>query len=72
MLIGLLGARRNLTDRLETQLAAPLPGGKTTGDYVAIGPGFWLMTLLIAASVGLNLLATRAEAHGTDQARPDE
>lgn len=61
MLIGLLGARRSLSDRLEMQLVTPLPDGKTAGAYVAIGPGFWLMTLLLVASAGSSLLATRAD-----------
>jgi len=39
-LIGLLGARGDLIDRLETQLVEPFPDGKSAGDYVAIGPGF--------------------------------
>lgn len=72
MVLGLLGARRNLTDRLETQLVTPLPDGKTPGDYVAIGPGFWLMTLLIAVAVGLGLLGNRVDGHSADPGRHDE
>lgn len=72
MLIGLLGARGNLTDLLEAQRVTPLPDGKATGDYVAIGPGFWLMTLFIAVSVGLCLLATRVDGHAVNRTTNDE
>ncbi len=67
-LIGVLGARANLIDRVEAQLVEPLANGKSTSDYVAIGAGFWLMTLLIAISVGLGLLANRADQNSGKQA----
>ncbi len=62
LIIGELLARSSLVDRVATQAALPFPDGKSAGDYVVIGNGFWLALALTLVGTGLSIGAARTEA----------
>ena len=47
---------------MATQAALPFPDGKSAGDYVVIGNGFWLALALTLVGTGLSISAARTEA----------
>ena len=61
LVIGLLVARSSLVDHVARQAAAPLPAGKTAGDYVVIANGFWLSVGLTVVGAALCVGAARLE-----------
>lgn len=57
--IGTLLARATLVDRVAEQAIAPFPSGKSAGDYVALGIGFWIVSGFMFLGAVLGQLGRR-------------
>ena len=60
LVIGMLVARATLVDRVAEHATQPFPAGKSAGDYVKIGIGFWLATALSLVGSALGAFGSRA------------
>ena len=59
--VGTLVARATLVDRVAEQATLPYPAGKSAGDYVKWGIGFWIVFGLIVLGTALGAIGTRPE-----------
>ena len=60
LVIGMLVARATLVDRVAEQATLPFPAGKSAGDYVKVGIGFWIATALTIIGSALGAIGSRA------------
>ena len=63
--VGTLLARATLVDRVAEQATVPYPAGKSAGDYVKWGIGFWLVFVLIVLGAALGAIGARPEKSRT-------
>jgi hypothetical protein len=61
LVVGTLLARATLVDRVAEQATVPFPTGKSAGDYVRWGIGFWIVVALIALGAALGAIGARRE-----------
>jgi hypothetical protein len=54
-------ARATLVDRVAEHATVPFPTGKSAGDYVRWGIGFWIVFALIALGAALGAIGARRE-----------
>ncbi len=59
--VGILIARARLVDRVAEQATAPFPNGKSAGDYVKWGIGFWLVFGLMVVGGAFGLIGARPD-----------
>jgi hypothetical protein len=59
--IGILIARSTLVDRVAEQATAPFPAGKSAGDYVKWGIGFWIVLGLMVVGTVFGWVGARPE-----------
>lgn len=60
IVVGMLVARATLVDRVAEQATVAFPAGKSAGDYVKVGIGFFIVTVLTIVGSALSALASRA------------
>jgi hypothetical protein len=70
LLVGTLLARATLVDRVAEQATVPFPTGKSAGDYVRWGIGFWIVFALIALGAVLGAIGARREPNRLHTADP--
>ncbi|MEO8692387.1 MAG: hypothetical protein ABI658_02660 [Acidimicrobiales bacterium] len=68
LVIGILLARATLVDRIAEQATVPFPSGKSAGDYVRWGIGFWIVLALMVLGAAFGLIGARSEP---DRSRAD-
>ena len=59
LVVGTLLARATLVDRVAEQMTVPFPAGKSAGDYVRWGIGFWIVFGLIVVGAALGAFGAR-------------
>jgi hypothetical protein len=69
LVIGTLLARSSLVDRVAEQSTVPFAQGKSAGDYVGLGIGFWVVPILALIGAALGALSSRRTS-ADDQVLP--
>ena len=61
LVVGTLVARATLVDRVAEQATVPFPAGKSAGDYVRWGIGFWIVFALTVLGAALGAIGARRD-----------